>query len=295
MHQWQRKVRYRMTGKLKVRKFAIFFTVAVMALEMTACRTKEEALPDLSSMGTVVAVSREEGSGTRDEFESLLNISEADTETAAESTEDVLQIVEEATNAIGYVAYSATTDIDGKILQIDGVLPSEETISRDSYSLCRDYYLAYEGELTDVERDFLTYVMSKGQEVVEEYCVPVKTAKTFLSDQSEGKIVIDGSTSMESMVEALADGYMEENPNAEIEVNATDSTSGLTSAISGGCDIAMSSRSLKDYESELLEVKSIGRDAVAVVVNEENPLESITTKQLKSLYDGTCTNWSDLK
>lgn len=210
------------------------------------------------------------------------------------ATEKVLKKVEEDKNAVGYVAYSSATDTNGKILQINGVLPSEKTIDNNSYPLCRDYYLAYNGELTDVEQDFLTYVKSKGQDIVKQYCIQADSTTTFLSDKSEGKILIEGSTSMEPMVKALADDYQKQNPNAEIEVKATDSSRGITAVISGECDFAMSSRELKDYEAELLETKVIGKDAIAIVINEENPLENLTIKQLTGLYNGTYKNWDDL-
>ena len=136
-----------------------------------------------------------------------------------------------------------------------------------------------------MEQDFLTYVKSKGQDIVKQYCIQADSTTTFLSDKSEGKILIEGSTSMEPMVKALADDYQKQNPNAEIEVKATDSSRGITAVIS---------RELKDYEAELLETKVIGKDAIAIVINEENPLENLTIKQLTGLYNGTYKNWDDL-
>lgn len=150
------------------------------------------------------------------------------------------------------------------------------------------------GSNVHVEQDFLTYVKSKGQDIVKQYCIQADSTTTFLSDKSEGKILIEGSTSMEPMVKALADDYQKQNPNAEIEVKATDSSRGITAVISGECDFAMSSRELKDYEAELLETKVIGKDAIAIVINEENPLENLTIKQLTGLYNGTYKNWDDL-
>ena len=263
-----------MVKKKNIRKSALLLIMIMLATGITACGTEEEPLPDLSAMGAVTAVSREEGSGTRAEFENLLKLPESDTGIVVDSTEKVLKKVEEDKNAVGYVAYSSATDTNGKILQINGVLPSEKTIDNNSYPLCRDYYLAYNGELTDVEQDFLTYVKSKGQDIVKQYCIQADSTTTFLSDKSEGKILIEGSTSMEPMVKALADDYQKQNPNAEIEVKATDSSRGITAVISGECDFAMSSRELKDYEAELLETKVIGKDAIAIVINEENPLEA---------------------
>lgn len=283
-----------MTKKNSVRKSLLFLLMVMLTAGITACGSQEDPLPDLSDMGAVTAVSREEGSGTRAEFENMLKLSEIDTEVVSDSTEDVLKKVEEDKNAVGYVAYSSAADTDEKILQINGVLPSEKTIGNNSYPLCRDYYLAYSGTLTEVEQDFLAYVKSKGQDIVNQYCIPADNTVTFLSDQSKGKILIEGSTSMESMIKVLADDYQKQNPNAEIEVKATDSSRGIIAAISGECDLAMSSRELKSYETELLETKVIGKDAVAIVVNKENPLENLTVQQLADLYNGTCKNWRDL-
>ena len=283
-----------MKKKNRFRRWPLILAVVTLTAGMTACGSEKSTLSDLSSMGETAAISREEGSGTRAEFETLMKLPDSDWGTVADSTEAVLAKVQEDKNAIGYVAYSSVSDIEEKILQVDGVLPSEETISKDSYPLCRDYYLAYDGELTEVERDFITYVMTKGQEIVKDYCVPVKNTVTFLSDKSKGTIRIEGSTSMEAMINSLAEDYEKENPNAEIEVKATDSSRGLTVAISGSCDLAMSSRELKDYEAELLETKSIGRDAIAIVVNKENPVDNLTAKQIAKIYSGECKKWADL-
>ncbi len=174
-----------MVKKKNIRKSALLLIMIMLATGITACGTEEEPLPDLSAMGAVTAVSREEGSGTRAEFENLLKLPESDTGIVVDSTEKVLKKVEEDKNAVGYVAYSSATDTNGKILQINGVLPSEKTIDNNSYPLCRDYYLAYNGELTDVEQDFLTYVKSKGQDIVKQYCIQADSTTTFLSDKSE--------------------------------------------------------------------------------------------------------------
>ena len=284
-----------MKKKNGFRRWPLILAVVTLTAGMTACGSEKSTLPDLSSMGETAAILREEGSGTRAEFETLLKLPDSDWGTVADSTEAVLAKVQEDKNAIGYVAYSSVSDdIEEKILQVDGVLPSEESISKDSYPLCRDYYLVYDGELTEVERDFITYVMTKGQDIVKVYCVPVKNTVTFLSDKSKGTIRIEGSTSMEAMINSLAEDYEKENPNAEIEVKATDSSRGLTASISGSCDLAMSSRELKDYEAELLETKSIGRDAIAIVVNKENPVDNLTAKQIAKIYSGECKKWADL-
>lgn len=146
----------------------------------------------------------------------------------------------------------------------------------------------------DTETDFMSYLLSAGQKLVGQSCIPVKKATSFLSDGSAGNIIICGSSSVAPLMEQLAEDYKAYNPNAAIRIEASDSASGLTAAIRGECDFAMSSRALKDYESELLEVKTIALDGIAVVVHSSNPLENLTSDQLKEIYDGTVLRWDDL-
>ena len=146
-----------------------------------------------------------------------------------------------------------------------------------------------------VEQDFLTFITKKGQEIVEQSCVPVEKPEKFLSDQSSGTISVSGSSSMASLLTQLAKQYEKENPNATILADVTDSDDGLTAAIRGKCDMAMSSRDLRDDEQELLESKAIARDAIAVIVPKDSPLENLSIKQVKTIFDGEITQWKDLK
>lgn len=270
--------------------------IAVMSL--TACGNTESKLPDLSSLGKVTAISREEGSGTRSEFETILDTSEAGAKVVAISTQDVQEQVANDVNAIGYAAYSSTTTENNtdsvKMIKVDGKELTTENIRKQKYPLCRNYYLAYSGELSALQQDFLSYVMSAGQKIVEKDCVSVQKTSTFLSDKSGGEIVIMGSTSAASLIEEMAKDYATYNPNAKVKMISSDSSQGLTSAIRGECDFAVSSRDLKDYESELLTSKAFARDGIAIVVNKENPVENLSMKQIKKLYDGECKEWGKL-
>ena len=111
-----------------------------------------------------------------------------------------------------------------------------------------------------MEKDFLTYVEGKGQEIVGENYQTVKKTTTFLSGKPKGTIKIGGSSSVASLMQELSDAYMQINPNAEITVVTTDSTNGLTGAMSGIYDLGMASRELKDYEKELLDYDVIAKD-----------------------------------
>lgn len=253
-------------------------------------------LPDMSSLGDVNVIVREDGSGTRTEFEMLIGSSETGADETASSTREVLEFVAEKENSIGYAAYSAISENPPvKILSISGIVPDSKSIRNEKYPLCRNYYLAHLGELNDLGRDFLTYILSAGQKTVEEYCIPVKSTATFLSDKSAGTLTIQGASSVAPLMEALIKDYSTYNPNGKIELTVSDSSAGLTAAIQGECDIAMSSRSLKDYEKTMLDTEIIASDAIALTVNPANPLTDITLEQLSAIYDGKTAQWSDMK
>ena len=249
----------------------------------------------MSSIGTINVVSREEGSGTKTEFDNLVDTDATGTNTVADSTDNVISQVASDKNAIGYIAYSAENNSGVKVLDVDGTAPDTASVEKDKYSLCRDYILVYSGELSAVAKDFMAYVKSAGQAVVADYCVPVKKSETFLSDKSGGTVEIHGSTSAAPIVSKLAEEYMKINQAAKIVVTESDSTQGLNDALQGRCDLGMSSRSLQPYESELLTSYVFGRDAIAVIVNSENPLSDISVDMLKKIYDKKYTEWGDLK
>lgn len=267
---------------------------ALGSLLLTGCGTKVD-VPDMSSMGTINVVSREEGSGTKTEFDNLVDTDAMGTNTVADSTDKVILQVASDKNAIGYIAYSAENNSGVKVLDVDGTAPDAASIEKDKYPLCRDYILVYNGELSAVAQDFMAYVKSAGQAVVADYCVPVKKSETFLSDKSGGTVEIHGSTSAAPIVSKLAEEYMKINPAAKIVVTESDSTQGLNDALQGRCDLGMSSRSLQSYESELLTSYVFGRDAIAVIVSSENPLSDISVDMLKKIYDKKYTAWSDLR
>ncbi|MGN0587062.1 MAG: substrate-binding domain-containing protein [Oscillospiraceae bacterium] len=278
-----------------MRNRLILSAVLCAALALSACSAGND-LPDLSGMGEITVISREEGSGTRDEFESIMDTDAKGTDNIALSTAEVSEMVAADVNAVGYIAYStASLPENVKAVSVNGVTLSKENISSGKYPLCRSYYLAYSGELSAAETDFLAYIMSAGQAVADDECVAVKKSSSFLSDKSSGSIKICGSTSMASLIEKMAEDYKNYNPNVVIEIAATDSSDGLNSAIRGECDIAMSSRELADYENELLTKKAVARDGIAVIVNAENPVDDLSEKYIKQIYDNNAEKWSDLK
>ena len=281
--------------------------ICICAVFGTASCGKKASLPDVRDLGQILTVPREEGSGTRTEFDTNLKVTEQNADQVVSSTKDMLKTVASTKNAIGYVAYSAITaddktdklslsrqTADYKMIKVDGVEVSDKTIRSGKYALCRDYYVAYKGKLNSVEQDFLRYIMSAGQKEVDKICVGKKKAATFLSDRSEGTISIEGSSSVAPIMEKLIAGYASYNPKATITMKTTDSSDGLNAAIRGDCDLAMSSRALKDYEKELLAYEVIGSDAIAIVLQKNNPITDLSTKQIRDIYNGKYPKWSDI-
>ena len=260
--------------------------------------TKTEGLDQL---GEIQVVSREEGSGTRNVFAEIVGFLEnnegkpdltTDKAQIAENADKVCELVSENKSAIGYV--SLGTVPEGKNIKVLKVNGSEASLEEKKYPLSRTFYLAYSGRLSELEQDFLSYVHGAGQELVAESYIPVAKSSSFLSNKANGTLTIGGSTSVAPLIANIATAYMKINSNAKIVVQSSDSSDGLTKAMSGEFDFGMSSRDLKDYEMELLDYEAIAEDDIAVIVNAENPLEDITLEELKNVFTGTFVKWEEL-
>lgn len=274
---------------------AICLLLAAESLMTAGCGQKQQQNSDLSSLGKIETVVREDGSGTREQFQSLLNIQETDTGKTVSSTDKVISEVEQNASAIGYAAMSALPDIDSvKILRVGGVAPSAKTIRSGKYPLCRNYYLAWIGDQTDLEEEFLTFVRGAGQKIVAQDAVPIRKETSFLSLKPSGTLKITGSTSMAPVMKKLAEEYKTYNPNADIEVEESDSSRGLTDVMQGKSDLAMSSRELKDYEKEIFSCDAIAADGIVILVNRKNALTNIRISDLQDIFDGTVTEWKDV-
>lgn len=276
---------------------AAVLVVCVLLGSLTGCAQEKEQATSLGEgaerLGSIHVISREEGSGTRNVFAESIGF--YDTATGRDLTTEnaeiaadgqkVKELIGEDINAIGYLSAGLLDEEDSS---------SIHTVTVDGKELERSFYLTYSGQLTEVEQEFLAYIGGAGQEIVKNGFSPIGDTTQFLSLKPKGSIKIGGSSSMYELVKELAEAYMELNPNAAIEVVATDSTNGLTGAMSGIYDLGMSSRDLKDYEKELLSFEVIAKDKVAVIVNRDNPLNNITSKDLKAIYTGEVTEWDEL-
>ena len=254
---------------------------------------------------TISVVTREEGSGTRDAFTELTGVLVKDgdnktdnTTTSAvtiNSTEAVITNVKDNEAAIGYISLGSLND-EVKALKIDGAEASAENVENGSYKVSRPFNIAYKSELSDVAQDFVDYIMSSdGQKIVSDNgYVTVSENAAYSGKKPSGKISAAGSSSVSPVMEKLAEAYQKVNTNAKVEIQTSDSSAGMQSAMGGTCDIGMASRDLKDEEKSTLKVETIAKDGIAVIVNNANTCDDLTLDQVKSIYTGETTVWSDI-
>ena len=252
-------------------------------------------------------ISREDGSGTRGAFIEIFGIEKKNaegkkidytTEEAAitNSTAVMLSSVAGDKYAIGYVSLGSLNN-SVKALQIDGAEASVENINNGSYKISRPFNIAVKDNLSAVATDFVNYILSdEGQNVIaaNKY-IKVKTSGTFQTKAPKGKVVVAGSSSVSPVMEKLIEAYKKINPNATLELQTSDSTTGVTNAINGTCDIGMASRSLKSSEKEKgVNEVTIAIDGIAVIVNQENPTVGLTKAQVESIFTGKVEKWNKI-
>ena len=254
---------------------------------------------------TISVVTREEGSGTRDAFTELTGVLVKDgdnktdnTTTSAvtiNSTEAVITNVKDNDAAIGYISLGSLNDTV-KALKIGGVEATADNVKSGDYAVSRPFNIAYKGELSDVAQDFVDYIMSSdGQKIVSDNgYVTVSENAAYSGKKPSGKISVAGSSSVSPVMEKLAEAYQKVNTNSKVEIQTSDSSAGMQSAMGGTCDIGMASRELKDEEKSALKVETIAKDGIAVIVNNANTCDDLTLDQVKSIYTGETTVWSDI-
>lgn len=261
-----------------------------------------------AAQGEITICSREDGSGTRGAFIELFGVEEKDadgnkvdntTEAAkiTNSTSVMLSTVEGDVNAIGYISLGSLND-SVTAVKIDGAEATSENILSGEYKIVRPFNIATVEEISEAAQDFIDFIMSEdGQAVVTDNgYISVGEPESFAGGEAEGKVVVAGSSSVTPVMEKLAEAYAEVNDKVEIEVQQSDSTTGMTSAIDGLCDIGMASRELKDSELEAgLTPIVIAQDGIAVIVNNESGITDLSAEQVKAIYTGEITTWEGLQ
>lgn len=266
------------------------------------------AAPKFNSKKSISVLSREDGSGTRGAFIELFGIEKKDangkkvdytTDEAAitNSTAVMLTSVAGDSYAIGYVSLGSLND-SVKAVKIDGADATVANINNGSYKISRPFNIAVKEGLTPVAQDFVNFIISdEGQKIiVANKYIKIQNTKAYASNKASGKVVVAGSSSVSPVMEKLIESYKTVNPNAKIELQTSDSTTGVTNAINGTCDIGMASRALKDSEkAKGVQEVTIAIDGIAVIVNKANPVENMTKAQVEQIFTGKVSKWVDVK
>lgn len=297
---------------MKMKKFIAVLTMAGMMAALAAgCGSDNNSSEggdsgsswDASNM--ITAVTREEGSGTRGAFTELFGVvDEEDNDMitldaqTTNSTSVMMTTVSENEYAIGYISLGSLDDSLVKALKIDGVDATAENIENGTYKVSRPFNVAVKPDSDNaVAADFMAFIMStEGQQVVsDEGYIPVANVEAYAGEAPEGSCVVGGSSSVSPLMEKLIEAYAEVNPNASIELQTSDSTTGMTSTLEGSYDIGMASRELKEEEvGQGLKATVIATDGIAVIVNNDNPTEELSSDQVKSIYTGETYTWDEV-
>ena len=279
-------------------KNILAMVLAMLLVIGSACAVAEE----------INVISREDGSGTRGAFIELFGIEQKDADgnkvdyttdeaDITNSTSVMMTSVSGNPSAIGYISLGSLNETV-KALAIDGVEASVENIKAGTYTVARPFNIATQTEVSEAAQAFIDFILSaEGQAVIEAngYIAVVEDAPAYAGSAVEGKVVVAGSSSVTPVMEKLKEAYEAINPNANIEVQQSDSTTGMNNAIEGVCDIGMASRAVKDSEIEAgLTSTTIAMDGIAVIVSNDNATEGLTTDQVRAIYMGEITDWSEV-
>ena len=304
---------------MRMKNWKRFAAVAMSVMcmgTMVACGSSGSASNDSktgsagssSKSQTITVVSREDGSGTRGAFIELFGIEEKDASgkkvdnttddaTITNSTEVMMTTVAGDEAAIGYTSLGALNS-SIKALKVDGAEATVANVKSGTYKISRPFNIATKGTVSEVTQDFINYILSEdGQKIVESNgYISQGNSGAFTSNGASGKIVVAGSSSVTPVMGKLLEAYQKVNTGAKIELQENDSTTGMTAAIDGTCDIGMASRELKDSEKSAgLTNQVIALDGIAVIVNNKNSASNITSEQVKAIFTGETTDWSNVK
>ncbi|VED92994.1 hemolysin precursor, putative [Streptococcus equinus] len=272
---------------------------------LSAC---EKSAKTDSGMGQINVVSREEGSGTRGAFVELFGLKGENSKGDAvdmttsnaivtNSTSVTLTTVSGDKSAIGYASLGALND-NVKVLDIDGQKASVETIKDGSYKIYRPFNIVTKSEISKPAKDFIAYILSSdGQKIVKDSgYIPLEQQESYQTSVSTGKVVVSGSSSVTPVMEKLKEAYGKVNPDVKVDIQQSDSSTGITDTIDGTSDIGMASRELeKSEKSKGVSSTVIAMDGIALVVNKANKVKNLTSQQVKDIFSGKITDWKDLR
>ncbi len=280
------------------------------SLAMAGCSSSSDSSDDgdTAASGTINVITREDGSGTRGAFAELLEIEDEDggdlikaDAAVSNSTAVVLTTVAGDSGSIGYISLGSLDDTV-KAVTVDGVEATADNVKAGTYTLARPFNVVASStfDSNPAAQDFLNYILSaEGQAIISEegYIAIDDEAESYTAptEALSGTVMCAGSSSVTPVMEALAEAYEALNPGVDVQVNQSDSSTGVQSAIEGSCDLGMASRELKDSEtSQGVEATVIAQDGIAVIVNLENSITGLTSEQIAQIYTGEVTDWSEV-
>lgn len=290
-------------------KFQALILAGLLTLSaLTGCgNDNKDALTKFDTSKTINVLTREEGSGTRGAFIELFGIEQkneagekadctTDNAAVTNSTSVMMTTVAGDLYSIGYISLGSMNDTV-KAIQIDGTTATVENIKNGTYKIARPFNIATKDGLSETAQDFIGFIMSAdGQAVIEENgYIPVSEAEPYSGKIDSGKIVISGSSSVTPVMEKLKEAYLAKNPNVTIEIQQSDSSTGMADTIDGTCDIGMASRELKDSETEKgLKATIIAMDGITVIVNKSCPINGLASEQVKDIFMGNAVQWGEI-
>ncbi|MFQ9934422.1 MAG: substrate-binding domain-containing protein [Lachnospiraceae bacterium] len=283
---------------------AALLTVTAIATCFTGCGNDDE-----SGSSEIHVISREEGSGTRGAFIELMGIEQEDEEgnkvdktiDSAETTNStavMITTVQGDEAAIGYISLGSMDADKVKALKVDGVEATVENVKNGTYKVSRPFNIATKEDASDAAKDFMSFILStEGQAVVEEAgYIPLEDTEAYVKSDATGDITIGGSSSVGPVMEKIIEAYEKVNTDVKIELQTSDSSTGMSATADGTLDIGMASRELKDSEIEKgLTGTQIAIDGIAVIVNKDNSADNLTSEQIMKIYTGEITNWGDVE
>ncbi len=291
----------------KLKKIITVILALVMVFSLAACGNggSDDGADGGAKASPISVISREDGSGTRSAFTELMGILVDDVDHTtvnaeiSQSTSVVVTTVAGNPKAIGYISMGAMSDAV-KTVKVDGVEPTTDNVKAGTYPVSRPFAVCTNDQLTDVAADFIDYILSaEGQAIVaaEGYITVDDAAPSYeTKDGLEGRIVLAGSTSVAPVMQVIADSYKAIYADVEIEIQQTGSGAGITSTIEKACDIGMSSRALKAEElAQGLTEITMAMDGIAVIVNNENAAEDLTSEQIRQIFTGEVTDWNQVQ
>ena len=275
----------------------------MLVLALAACQGTPGSTQTPANNASITVISREDGSGTRGAFTELFGVLDENkvdqTVGSAEitnSTSVMMTSVAGDPNAIGYISLGSLNDTV-KAAKIDGAEATVANIKNGSYGISRPFNIAVKDGISGLSQDFVDYIMSKdGQDVIEKNgYIRMEDTGAYNGSKPSGKIVVAGSSSVSPVMEKLIEAYQAINSGAEIELQTSDSSTGMKNAIDGVCDIGMASREIKDSELDSgLQGITIATDGIAVIINNGSSIDNLTKEQVKQIFTGEITKWSDL-